>query len=198
LAANAVGGHLTFDNGQAFTTSGSFTNAGTLTVGSGSSLIVSGAYTQTGGSTILQTGTLTASSGVSIQGGSLSGPGTINADVVNAGLLNPGGTSGSTGLLTINGNYTQTATGILHIGLAGTTADSQYDQLAVSGTATLAGTLDVTLLHGFQPQNGNQFQVLTYGSQTGTFTKYRFPSLSGGLVFDPVYGSGSLILFVQM
>jgi hypothetical protein len=198
LTLNQSSGQLTLENGASITTASDFSNAGALTVGSGSTFTASGAYTQTGGSTILQAGTLTASSGVSIQGGSLSGPGTINADVVNAGLLNPGGTSGGTGLLTINGNYTQTAMGILHIGLAGTTADSQYDQLAVSGTATLAGTLDVTLLHGFQPQNGNQFQVLTYGSRNGTFTKYRFPSLGGSLVFDPVYGSGSLILFVQM
>jgi hypothetical protein len=197
LAANAAAGRLTVQNGQNFTASGSFTNGGTVTVGSGSSFTASGAYTQTGGSTTLQGGTLSSSGGVNVQAGNLTGPGIINGDVVNAGRLNPGGTSGSTGLLTINGNYTQTYTGTLHVGLAGTTPASQFDQLAVNGTATLAGTLDVALAHGFSPTNGDSFPVLTFSSENGVFTKYHFPTLSGGLIFSSMYNSNNFTLLVQ-
>ena len=106
-------------------------NSGTVTVSSGTSLDVD-SYTQTAGSTVLNGGTINGGT-LNINGGSLSGTGTINADVTNAGQVIPGGT-GAAGTLTINGNYTQTATGTLDIDIGGTTAGSQYDQLAVSGT----------------------------------------------------------------
>ena len=61
----------------------------------------------------------------------LEGTGVVNANVTNAGQVIPGGT-GAAGILTINGNYTQTATGALDIDIGGTTAGSQYGQLAVS------------------------------------------------------------------
>jgi hypothetical protein len=194
LTLNQSTGKLTLKNGANVALSAPFTNAGTVTIDSTSSLNVSGNYVQTGGSTTLGGGTLTASSEVDVNGGSLSGPGTINANVVNAGQINPGGTSKTTGLLTINGNYTQTATGVLHVGLAGTTA---FDQLAVTGTATLDGMLAVALLNHFQPQDGDLFAVLTYGSVNGTFKKYHFPPLSGGLLFNPVFNSSDLTLQVQ-
>ncbi len=55
------------------------------------------------------------------------------------------------GLLSISGKYTQTATGSLNVELGGTTAGSQYDELVVSGTAMLGGTVNVSLINGFQP-----------------------------------------------
>ena len=73
-----------------------------------------------------------------MNGGALTGSGTINANVTNGGQVIPGGT-GAAGMLTINGNYTQTATGSLNIELGGTAAGSS-DQLAVSGTASLGGS----------------------------------------------------------
>ena len=42
----------------------------------------------------------------------MSSTGTINAAVTNGGQVIPGGT-GAAGLLTVNGNYAQTATGSL-------------------------------------------------------------------------------------
>ncbi len=60
------------------------------------------------------------------------------------------GVSAQTGILTVNGNYTQTAAGTLQIQLGGLTAARQpgtdYDQLKVTGTATLAGTLQLLSL----------------------------------------------------
>jgi len=40
----------------------------------------------------------------------------------------------------------------LNIELGGTTAGTQYDRLRVSGTATLASALNVTLANGFTPR----------------------------------------------
>jgi hypothetical protein len=34
----------------------------------------------------------------------------------------------------------------------------------------LGGTLQVSLVNGFTPQSGNTFQIMTYASDTGTFS----------------------------
>jgi hypothetical protein len=73
------------------------------------------------------------------------------------------------GRIIIGGDFTQAATGIINIELGGTTTDL-IGQIQVSGNATLAGTLQVTLVNGFTPQAGNMFQVMTFASHTGTFT----------------------------
>ena len=136
-------------------------NAGTVTVGSGTSLSV-GSYTQTAGSTVLSGGTISGGT-LSINGGSLTGTGTINATVTNGGQVIPGGT-GIAGTLTIDGSYTQSSTASLDIDIGGTTVGSGYSQLGVSGTAALGGTVSVSLINGFQPVLGSGFQVLTFSS----------------------------------
>jgi PKD domain len=133
---------------------------------------------------------------LSLNSGTLGGSGTINANVTNAGQVIPGGT-GAAGTLTINGNYTQTATGALDINIGGLTADSHYSQLAVSGAATLGGTINLALINGFQPAFGNTFQVLIFGSSSGNFANYQGTSLASGLFLDPVFGTTSLTLNID-
>jgi hypothetical protein len=170
------------------------TNSGTVTVSSGTTLGV-GSYYQTGGATILNAGTINGGS-LSINAGSLTGTGTINSSVSNGGQVIPGGT-GAAGILTMNGNYTQTTTGALNIELGGTTAGSQFDQLAVSGTALLAGTMNISLINTFQPAFGNSFQVLTLGSSSGNFATYNGTSLASGLFLDPAFNATSLTLDID-
>jgi hypothetical protein len=109
--------------------------------------------------------------GLFIALGGLAGPGTINGDVTNAGTVRPG-TATATGGLTLNGDYTQAAAGTLTIRLGGLAAGAGYDQLVVNGTATLGGTLAVTLVNGFQPRRGDQFQPLLFGGGQGPFARY--------------------------
>jgi hypothetical protein len=52
--------------------------------------------------------------------------------IINGGTVNPGA---PIGLLTINDNYVQQASGILNIEIGGTTAGTQYDKLTVNGQA---------------------------------------------------------------
>jgi hypothetical protein len=166
-------------------TSGPLNNAGTVSIGTGTTLTVAGAYTQTGpfGRTNLNGATLTATN-VNIQGGSLVASGTINGNVSNAGVLdigspfNPGDTPGT---LIINGNYVQTASGTLDIKVGGT-ALGTFDQLQVSNNVTLAGTLNVKAIDGFDPR-GKTFQIITFASHSGTFT-----TVSPGFTYDPTTG----------
>ncbi len=47
-------------------------------------------------------------------------------------------------------------------------AGTQYDQLIVSGTAQLDGTLTLVLVNGFTPAGGTVFTVMTYGAHAGS------------------------------
>jgi|SoiMethySBSTD1v2_1073268.scaffolds.fasta_scaffold3935482_1 hypothetical protein len=86
------------------------------------------------------------------------------------------------------GNYTQTSGGVLVLKIAN---DSDYDSLAVSGLATLAGTLNVTPLAGV-PEVALQsplvvFEAVTYGSRSGTFGTINLPPLASPSFWDGTY-----------
>jgi hypothetical protein len=171
---------------------GGATNSGMVSVAPGTT-IFEARYTQTAGATTLNSGTVTGGS-ININNGSaLSGSGAINATVTNGGQVIPGGT-GAAGTLRINGSYIQTATGALGIDLGGTTAGTQYDQLTVSGTATLGGTFSVASINGFQPAFGNTFQVVTFGARSGNLATFNGLNLGGGLFLNPVFNATSLRL----
>ncbi|MCF8370885.1 MAG: T9SS type A sorting domain-containing protein [Bacteroidales bacterium] len=84
--------------------------------------------------------TLSVTSGLYVEGGLLKGSGSINGNVTaNGGILNPGA---SPGCLTINGNYNLAGGATLYTEIDGSTVCTDYDQLIVNGTITLAGFLD--------------------------------------------------------
>jgi fibronectin-binding autotransporter adhesin len=149
FASNAAAGSLELKNRASLASSAAVANAGTLTVGAGSSFQSSGNYAQSAGSTLVD-GSLTATAGqVVLNGGGLSGAGTIAPALNNAaGTVAPGS---SPGILTVNGSYTQGKSATLRLELNGLTLGSQYDRLAVTGAATLAGTLQ--LQTGFAPRS---------------------------------------------
>ena len=112
------------------------------------------------------------------------------AGSVLTSLSNSGKVSSKTnspGLLTISGAYTQASTGTLNIELGGTTAGSTYDKISVTGAATLAGTLNLDLVNDFIPTVGQTFNILTYGSKSGTFSSITYSDQ--GLTCSVAYNS---------
>ena len=94
-------------------------NAGTVSIASGSTLDIQGStYVQTAGVTNVNGVLPAAPTLVDIRGGTLSGAGTIVANVSNGGTVARGN---SPGILFAVGNYTQTPAGILDIEIAGLT-----------------------------------------------------------------------------
>jgi hypothetical protein len=63
----------------------------------------------------------------------------------------------------------------LVIGLDGESAAGN-GQIIIDGNAIFAGTLDVTLENGFVPVPGDQFQVLSFGSDGGGFSSVNLPT----------------------
>jgi hypothetical protein len=87
--------------------------------------------------------------------------------VSGTGALSPGL---SPGALAVSGTYAQQAPDAGFNVEIGGTAPAQYDRAGVTGAATLAGKLNVTLIGGFVPAPGDSFTILTYPSRTGTYT----------------------------
>jgi autotransporter-associated beta strand protein/T5SS/PEP-CTERM-associated repeat protein len=191
LLNHAIGGATPIDN-LSFR-SGTLKNVAQINNGAGLTKTGPGALylntpnTYTGSTTISQgtlfvvnssgSGTGTGSVFVS-SGATLAGPGRIAGPVQNSGSTAPAGIVGSAiGTLTLQSSYTQTAGGSLDIEIGGA---SVRDRLAVTGPATLAGTLNVTLINGFVPASGDTFDILTASARSGTFGTVNVPLLPAG------------------
>lgn len=120
----------------------------------------------------------------------------FSADIVNAGQVAPGGSSGA-GILSINGAYIQEETGVLNIEIGGLGAGAGYDQLRINGAATLAGTLNIILLNNFVPQDGNSFEIITFNSKSGGFTTITGSKIGYGLFFDAEFGETGFVITVD-
>jgi len=145
-------------------------------------------YTQTVGTTRLSGGSLATGDPILLQGGSLTGTGTVSGPLVNSAQVNPGSGPGT---LRIEGNYTQTSTGVLNLDLAGLAPEAQ-DLLVVSGRAQLDGRLVTTLSGGFVPPSNRTFVVVTAGTREGTFARHQYPSNLVGLELIYLVDSVSL------
>lgn len=151
-------GQFSILNGRNFTPVAAFTNSGTLSIGEGS------AFNATGGFTQAATGTL-------------GGSGTFQGNLNNPGAIRPGN---SPGILTIDGDLTQTATSTLEIEVGGLTAippNPLHDKVVVTGGASLDGRLDVPIIDAFVPQLGDSITFLTAANVTGQFASMFSPNL---------------------
>jgi hypothetical protein len=171
-----------------------FANNGTVSVQSGWLEVDN--FTQYSGLTSLN-GTILGSTGtVAIYGGELAGTGKVQANVTVdlGGVVSPGG-DGNEGELTIEGNYTQKALGVLNLDIAGAvTPGVDYDWLNVTGNATLDGTLNVNFL--YSPTIGDSYKVLTAKAVSGTFAQFNVFNLDPNLKLATAYNSADATLTV--
>lgn len=108
-------------------------------------------------SIIWETGTLAGSDGL------------VNGHVINHGTVTPGRLSGdTTGVLSFDDNFTQSAAGSLEIELGGL-ASGEWDQLIVNGDVNLDGLLDISLVDNFQLGAEEYFEIIQSNSVSGTF-----------------------------
>ena len=150
-----------------------FNNAGTVEAQSGT-VWFAYAYIQAAGTNRLSGGALKFSTPMYLNGGVLTGSGTIVGTVVNAAEVSPGAAAGT---ITVIGNYTQTAAGTLKIEIGGSETGTQHDRLTVNGLATLNGALQVSLINGFTPATGNFFDILGFTTRSGAFATSTAASL---------------------
>ncbi len=176
----------TFD-GSSFTVDTShvtLTNLGNLKLGAFYNLGGSLTFTTSG----LITGAVDVPDGVK-----LTGTGTITGDVSNSGIISPGT---SPGVINVGGSYEQSDEGELSIELGGTTAGTGYDQLLITGAASLDGDLEVTLIDPFEPAEGDSFNIMTFASRIDEFVSVTLPDLPAGLGWIVSYSGTGVTLDV--
>jgi hypothetical protein len=176
-------GTVNMNGAERTTIKTSFVNGttGTLNVNSGTLRLKDSAANE-GSVAIANGATLEVKGGDYANNGRISGSGTLDVDghlFRNVGVLAPGGSNGlGLGTFTIRGDYYQAASGVLEMGLGGILA-GQYDVLAVTGKASLGGTLATNAVYGYVPGLGDSFNLLTYKSRTGQFTTLEAPGALG-------------------
>ena len=138
---------------------------------------------------------LTATAAAFLNSGTVSASvGSITLSSSSQGTNNSGTvTVGPTGLLSISGPYIQTPSGNFNVVLGGSTS-SLYGHAAISGTASLAGTLNVSEANSFTPSTGNLFTFLSFTSATGQFANYTGLSLPNTTALQPGYNTGTVTL----
>lgn len=210
FTTNAAAGRFTLAGNQNLTTAtGTFTNSGIMAISSGSIFTVGNGgntstatnYTQTAGTTTVD-GTLTASPTtagtptLNLQSGSLFGGGTVSDTVTSSGIISPGASWNAPGKLAVSGTFTQNSSGALDISIAGTTVGTQYDQLNVTGSSSLNGTLNIKLVNGFVPTVGTTFDILNTSVRSGTFSTVTGTAINGSEHFAITYNGNDVLLTV--
>ncbi|MEB3331514.1 MAG: YDG domain-containing protein, partial [Synechococcaceae cyanobacterium] len=175
-------------------------NDGIIDVRSGT-LNLLGAFSQAGNLSVASGATFSRAAGFTNLG-TIGGSGTIDVGsntLVNEGTISPGGVN-TLGTLTILGNVDLTSAGVLEIDLLSGGGGNgslggalQADQLAVSGSATLAGVLNVN--EESTPASGASFNIISAASMTGGFDSDA-SSIPEGLN-GAIVGGGTLYRLTQ-
>jgi subtilase-type serine protease len=172
----------------------SFVNSGTVDVQTGTVQVAQNFNNQ--GNIHVDTGATFGATGANLTNytnGSISGQGTIDPliTLINLGVTHPG--ENGLGTLHVAGNYQQSSTGILDIGIGGS---SSLGVLDIQGNATWGGALKVTSLGGFMPTIDELFTVALFsGTFTGQFASLDTSAFSG-VTFSTIYDSHDVTLKV--
>ena len=173
-------GATSYNNGGVLNNSGNWTGA-----------IVNAAGTFINTGTL--NGNLTNAAGATAR---LGAAGVINGNVSNSGTLSA---NGAIGMMSVNGNYTQSSSGTLKIEVTPTggksAAGTGYDQLNVTGSATLAGTLAVQVGSGTYTV-GTKYDIVQAGKGiSGQFSQTLYnPAFAAYITPKVTYGANDVYL----
>jgi len=151
---------------------------------------VSNSATQTGGTLRLGGGAFRVADGLGrlvMDDGTLTGTGTLDAQLEAQGNIAPGSTIGT---LNVSRATTFGTDARLTIEVGGTGAGNT-DLLAIASTAALGGSLSIGLVNGFTPAPNDTFTILTAASGISGF--FLNAPLDGSR-FDTAEGAGSFVI----
>jgi filamentous hemagglutinin family protein len=188
-------------SGATMLVSGPVTNNGAIDLGTDATLAIGYTYDPVADSYTFGSGTLTNTAGAL-----LTGSGTVQGSVLNAGTVAPGeGGAGRIGQLSITGNYQQTATGRLEMDVAANSPylpGLTYDQLNIGGGMTMDGQLivnavpAVTVAGATQLAAGTTSTTSTAPVSTQFYELLKAAAASGS--FDLVAGPTDVLTNIRM
>jgi hypothetical protein len=110
---------------------------------------------------------------------------------------NSGTITAQTGQILMAGQWTLLSSGSLNVVLNSATNYGSFiistNYPTIVGNADLAGAFNATLNNGYVPTNGTTFNVITYGSFTGSFSSLGLPAADS---WQSNYGSTNFTLLV--
>jgi hypothetical protein len=115
---------------------------------------------------------------VNVNGGTLSGYGTIYGTVTSAGIIKTGGTNGVLGGLTIDGNLNLTSNSILQTSMS----TSGVNGLVVNGNMTAGGELDITVASGNYGNGVYPLLAVNGGTISGSFSRVLTTGSTGDVI----------------
>jgi hypothetical protein len=178
MSTMRIAGTTVFENGS------SMTLVGDLQLDNAATWIDSSATFSGGGTLINIAGrTLTLADGAD-----------VDVLLQNDGTLVLGASVGQTQGL----DFQQTASGVWELELGGTGLD-EFDRMNLTGAATLAGTLELSLLVPYEPSLGDMIEVLSASGGLGgtTFADVIQPAtMPANLMFDVIYNPTNVRLVV--
>ncbi|MBK9017417.1 MAG: hypothetical protein IPM82_27100 [Saprospiraceae bacterium] len=165
------------------TAGGTFNNTGSGTVDFGTiggvEIAANVTFNQASTGTVTTTGIINCA-------GTLKGGGSGNiGSYSNTNITAPGA---SPGCLNFSSDYT--TSGTLQIEINDATPCTQFDQLNVSGIATLGGTLALTIT--YIPSSTTTLTIIDAGSLSGTFSSVT--GLASGWTISYIPGNGNVVL----
>jgi len=123
--------------------------------------------------------------------GIINGDGSLESDVINNGRISPGFSAGT---LIVTGTYEQSAIGVLEIDIEGFTL-TEYDQLEITGSAILGGTVNVFISKGLDPMPA-QLKFITGSPISGMFDNVSLPDPVGEFEFSIEQDSNSVTILL--
>lgn len=172
-----------------------FSNAQSVVIQGNTNVVIQNGATVKAIGSIENNGTITANGTLDFtqtltNNGTLTGNGTVVAGTIwaNGAISSIAPGNATTGTLNITGDFAPSSN-ILNVEIASV---SDFDKFLISGAATLNNaTLNVTLLNGFVPSNGDSFTILDAASLTGGFTTTSLPTLGGSISWSIAYNSSN-------
>jgi hypothetical protein len=179
----------------AITQNGSFTNAGTLLIDKGATLNNPGttSYVQTAGHTIVDGTIGVGSPAVQLQGGILSGTGAVFSGLVNVGGNVQPGDGGAPGTL-FTASYEQES-GATFDELIGASGNGTLFAEGSNITLDPGALLNIDLLNGFTPADGETFTVMLALQVSGRFANAPTTGFQmDGLDWTIAYNANDVVL----
>ena len=120
--------------------------------------------------------------------------GLVTQDAGNNAIFNNNGKLSllpTASVVMLGWSYNQSAVASLDLKIGGTNAGTpQFDQFQCTHPVTLGGKLNISFIGGFVPAVGDSFAVMTYGSESGSFSSVSTP----GALMSRNYNPGNLAL----